>query len=258
MLFRRVAEHVRTQNWTAIAIDFVIVVTGVFMGVQAANWNADRVERQREELVLDRLAIDFSRLLESGAFRVASGNRTMDDLDTIIGAIDRGELIEADRPAFERGLKAPSDQSVLPGRSSTFVEVTSSGNSQLIRDEELRSMISRFHDQVDFSQSTFSSASMAANPYLEVFARHRTLSATRGVAGPAQYGTENRQRTASLAAYDFSAMKADPEFRRAAQELREVQASILMWHQANHDLGQAICARLKEFSGRECALPGGE
>ena len=29
MLLHRVTEHVREQNWTAIAIDFVIVVLGV-------------------------------------------------------------------------------------------------------------------------------------------------------------------------------------------------------------------------------------
>ena len=39
MLLRRFIEHVRKQEWTAIAIDFVIVVVGVFIGIQVANWN---------------------------------------------------------------------------------------------------------------------------------------------------------------------------------------------------------------------------
>jgi hypothetical protein len=35
----RVAEHIRTQNWTAIAIDFAIVVIGVFVGIQVkTDW----------------------------------------------------------------------------------------------------------------------------------------------------------------------------------------------------------------------------
>ena len=37
MLLRRVIEHVRDQNWTAIAIDFVIVVAGVFVGIQVGT-----------------------------------------------------------------------------------------------------------------------------------------------------------------------------------------------------------------------------
>ncbi|MBI1393573.1 MAG: hypothetical protein GC152_12595 [Alphaproteobacteria bacterium] len=43
MILRRVIDHVRTQNWTAVALDFVIVVMGVFMGIQLGNWNDNRI-----------------------------------------------------------------------------------------------------------------------------------------------------------------------------------------------------------------------
>jgi hypothetical protein len=36
MILRRVIEHVKAQNWTAMALDFLIVVTGVFIGIQVA------------------------------------------------------------------------------------------------------------------------------------------------------------------------------------------------------------------------------
>ena len=39
MLLRRITEHVKAQNWTAVALDFFIVVIGVFIGIQVANWN---------------------------------------------------------------------------------------------------------------------------------------------------------------------------------------------------------------------------
>ena len=40
MLLRRVIDHVEQQNWTALGLDFLIVVSGVFIGVQLGNWNA--------------------------------------------------------------------------------------------------------------------------------------------------------------------------------------------------------------------------
>lgn len=43
MLLRRVIEHVKAQNWTAVALDFVIVVVGVFISIQVANWNDARL-----------------------------------------------------------------------------------------------------------------------------------------------------------------------------------------------------------------------
>lgn len=32
MILRRITEHVKTENWFAVGIDFVIVVIGVFVG----------------------------------------------------------------------------------------------------------------------------------------------------------------------------------------------------------------------------------
>ncbi len=48
MILRRVIAHFRKQEWTAIAIDFLIVVVGVFVGLQVNNWNEARVERRAE------------------------------------------------------------------------------------------------------------------------------------------------------------------------------------------------------------------
>ncbi len=55
MLLRRLTEHVRTQNWTAVGIDFVIVV----VGIQVSNWNEARADRSREAVYLASLAKDI-------------------------------------------------------------------------------------------------------------------------------------------------------------------------------------------------------
>lgn len=43
MLLRRITKHVRDQNWFAVFVDFLIVVVGVFIGIQVSNWNEARV-----------------------------------------------------------------------------------------------------------------------------------------------------------------------------------------------------------------------
>jgi hypothetical protein len=58
MLLRRVAEHVQRQNWFAVGIDFLIVVFGVFIGIQVANWNEARSDRQDEARYLGAMAED--------------------------------------------------------------------------------------------------------------------------------------------------------------------------------------------------------
>lgn len=45
MLLRRVSAHIRKQEWTALGLDFLIVVLGVFLGLQVNAWNAERQDR---------------------------------------------------------------------------------------------------------------------------------------------------------------------------------------------------------------------
>lgn len=59
MLLRRIIQHVKAQNWTAIAIDFIIVVVGVFIGLQVSNWNEDRQNDSRTQSYYQRLIGDL-------------------------------------------------------------------------------------------------------------------------------------------------------------------------------------------------------
>jgi len=38
MIRRRIGENLKKQHWATIGVDLVIVVLGVFIGMQASNW----------------------------------------------------------------------------------------------------------------------------------------------------------------------------------------------------------------------------
>jgi len=38
MILRRISEHVKAQNWFAVGVDLVIVVGGVFIGIEVQQW----------------------------------------------------------------------------------------------------------------------------------------------------------------------------------------------------------------------------
>jgi hypothetical protein len=65
MILRRVIAHFRKQEWTAITIDFVIVVMGVFVGIQVSTWNAARVDRAAETGYLASLEEDVEMSIDS-------------------------------------------------------------------------------------------------------------------------------------------------------------------------------------------------
>lgn len=59
MILRRLTQHIEDQNWFAVAVDFLIVVVGVFIGIQVANWNDAKSERVLEQQVLIHIADDI-------------------------------------------------------------------------------------------------------------------------------------------------------------------------------------------------------
>lgn len=63
MLLRHVSQHVRSQNWFAVLVDFFIVVVGVFVGLQVQDWNDARKERLEEDALLHRLYAETQALI---------------------------------------------------------------------------------------------------------------------------------------------------------------------------------------------------
>ena len=65
MLLRRIIEHLKTQNWTAVGLDLAIVIVGVFVGTQVSNWNQARIGRedvaQLRSALIGELADDRAR-----------------------------------------------------------------------------------------------------------------------------------------------------------------------------------------------------
>lgn len=45
MILRRLTKHIEDQNWFAVTLDFLIVVVGVLLAIQVANWNERRQDQ---------------------------------------------------------------------------------------------------------------------------------------------------------------------------------------------------------------------
>jgi hypothetical protein len=55
MILRRASENIRNENWFGVAIEFVLVVLGVFLGIAAANWNEERLAKRETDELLDQV-----------------------------------------------------------------------------------------------------------------------------------------------------------------------------------------------------------
>lgn len=153
MILRRLAQHIREQNWTAITIEFVLLVVGVFLGIQVANWNEDLQDRLTEREYLDRLRGELITILPDAENTRASLADRWTRIDELRASLASGE-----------GVKALANEHCdAAGRSHiyaatiyyppTIKELISTGRILLIRDLAVRSAILTFDQaHADLSQ----------------------------------------------------------------------------------------------------------
>jgi hypothetical protein len=59
MIIRKMTKHIREQNWFAVSVDALVVVVGIFLGLQVTNWQANINEQKTAEKYLVRLQSDL-------------------------------------------------------------------------------------------------------------------------------------------------------------------------------------------------------
>lgn len=83
MLLRRLTEHVRGQNWLAIALDLLVVIVGLFIGLQIDTWWEGQKEAQFESVYLTEIQEDFEANRSSLEEQIRSTERTISDMVTL-------------------------------------------------------------------------------------------------------------------------------------------------------------------------------
>lgn len=145
MLLRRVIEHVRTQQWTAIAIDFVIVVVGVFIGIQAANWNEARADESRARGYLERIHSDLEADLANYQNRIGFWNAVSRYGRRGLSYADTGRIPAATQWDLLLAYFQASQVAEFWTRSTTYDEIKSAGELHLIANLDLRNALARYY-----------------------------------------------------------------------------------------------------------------
>jgi len=59
MLLRRFTHHLKDQNWFAVGLDVIVVIVGIFLGMQVTEWNEQRNNAERETLLVKNIIEDL-------------------------------------------------------------------------------------------------------------------------------------------------------------------------------------------------------
>ena len=145
MLLRRVIEHVKAQNWTAVTLDFVIVVVGVFIGIQVSNWNESRLEYSRASGFLDRIKADLASDIETLQKRKQFWDVVLKNGYAAIDYAENGVLHEGSEWATLRAFLHAGQVWRWSFNDTTYTELRSSGELRLIRDVAIRDELAFYY-----------------------------------------------------------------------------------------------------------------
>ena len=137
MIVRRVIEHFRKQEWTAIGIEFVLLVLGVFLGIQAANWNEARRDHERERAYLFRISSELDESIASIEMSIELTQQRMAMNQLVIDSASDPSLVRADPGRFIQAVKQGNYTYQPNVHGYTFEEIKANGELGIFSDPEL-------------------------------------------------------------------------------------------------------------------------
>lgn len=164
MVFRRFAGNLRRQDWTAVVVELVVVVVGVFIGLQAANWNEDRQTDAKAAVFTQRLLVDLREEAWGYEYEIGYINDVLANAKHAADALSGRAPLE-DEALLVAGYRA-TQYLFNSRRRATFDELSSTGAIGLIRDPALRDVAMRVYGAPVFESILREGAS---NPYRRMF-----------------------------------------------------------------------------------------
>ena len=141
---RRLIEPIKGQHWTAVAIDFVIVVVGVFVGIQVSNWNIERETKQRAAIFTTHLKEDLREEDWSYQLLISYNREVLANAERAANALS-GKSAMSDEALLVSAYRATQYKQRLR-RRPTYDELISTGTIGLISDRVLRDLAMRVYN----------------------------------------------------------------------------------------------------------------
>lgn len=138
MIIHRIADAIREQNWFTVIIEIMIVMIGIFLGLQVTEWNEDRKDRALEQEYLARLATEIHLADESLQWRFNDKLKVTENLRQVVGYFhgipEHQNLTPAHCRAMQHSHRFSDPEADMP----VVAELIATGNLDLITNKDIR------------------------------------------------------------------------------------------------------------------------
>jgi len=217
MILRRFMQHVKEQNWFAVGLDVVVVIVGIFLGMQVQQWYEDRTEKERIVAQLDSFRNELMlSLTELNTRR----DYYQDRVNGVTELRDRLEN-DTDFPAddFNRLLVSSIRGSSLNISFRGYDELTTTGAMSKVANENLRDLIHQWDITLTTIENMDESIESVRNGHI-IPAVIQSSGFGNAVQSDERYQALTKTKRFE---YDIEAIKADRTFD-GTLALRHVQA----------------------------------
>jgi len=127
----------REQNWSSAVLEVLVVVVGIFLGLQVDAWNQARKDRVAEAAYLERLHADTTFNLAQVKVKAQSYHDRASSLARIVEKLKAEEVNEIEIYDLTDAFCYWYVPEAVRLQSSTYDEMTSTGDLELIRDSSI-------------------------------------------------------------------------------------------------------------------------
>lgn len=174
MLLRRISQHVKEQNWFAVAIDFFIVVAGILIAFQITSWNEERKDNKREQQIIERLHSDFTMLEKNTDEYVEFlevNAPIIEKFQQQIINYPKGADLDLMQSFFETAFNLPPPQ----GQSDTYQQLITNGDMSVLNNESLRAELVNHASLTNFYLHASQASREWSRPYVMPLVRLGSL-----------------------------------------------------------------------------------
>ena len=150
MLLRRISAHIRGENWFVVVLDLLVVVVGLFLGLQIDTWWEGQKEARIESTYLQEIREDFE-LNKSSLHEQISGAEHI--IRSMIVLHEQSTLVDPSLSIVEL-----NENFSLINNMPTFViatraydNLTGSGDLKLLRNRQLKNLLAAYYAAADLT-----------------------------------------------------------------------------------------------------------
>ncbi len=144
MLLRRFSSHVRAENWFAVFLDLIVVVVGLFIGLQIDTWWEDQKEARLESSYMLEIREDFE-LNESNLKVTTAGLEQIIRSMLVLheqSALGAPSLSVAD---LNENLKKIGSMPAFFPVNRAYANLTGSGDLKLIQNRPIKNALAEYY-----------------------------------------------------------------------------------------------------------------